>query len=105
MLYPGGICLACFLNLLLLSKRGKTIADKILVAWLLIITVHLLSFYFFSVELYPQLLGGILPLPLMHGPFLYLYTKALTSRKFSLLKSMIHFIPAIAVLVYLVPFF
>lgn len=38
MFYLGGIGLAVFLNVLLLSKRKKTVADKILTAWLLIIT-------------------------------------------------------------------
>lgn len=64
MFYLGGIGLAIFLNLLLLSKRKKSTADKILAAWLLLITIHLL-FYFAKMALYPQLLGIDMPLPLI----------------------------------------
>ena len=71
MFYLGGVGLAFFLTLLLLSKKGKTMADKILVGWLLLITVHLLLFYFQKIWLYPQLLGIAIPFPLVHGPFLW----------------------------------
>lgn len=104
MFYLGGVGLACFLTLLLLSKSKKTGADKILACWLLLITVHLLFFYFRKMELYPQLLGIDMPLPLLHGPFLYLYTLALTDRARSPGISLLHFIPPIVVLLYLIPF-
>lgn len=104
MFYLGGVVLACFLTLLLLSKSKKTSADKVLAGWLLLITVHLLLFYFRKMELYPQLLSIDMPFPLMHGPFLYLYTLTLTNRVRSLGAYLLHFLPPMAVFLYLIPF-
>jgi len=105
MFYLGGVGLSFFLTILLISKSKKTVADKILAGWLFLITIHLLSFYFRKMELYPQTLGIEIPLPLVHGPFLYLYTLALTNRIKSFRISALHFIPFIAVYIYLIPFF
>ena len=105
MFYLGGVGLSFFLAILLLSKSKKTVADKILTGWLFLITIHLLSFYSRKMELYPQTLGIEIPLPLVHGPFLYLYTLALTNRIKSFRISALHFIPFIAVYIYLSPFF
>jgi len=105
MFYLGGVGLSFFLAILLLSKSKKTVADKILTGWLFLITIHLLSFYSRKMELYPQTLGIEIPLPLVHGPFLYLYTLALTNRIKSFRISALHFIPFIAVYIYLIPFF
>lgn len=104
MFYLGGVGLAFFLTLLLLSKRNKTTADKILAAWLFIVTIHILLYYFRQSELYPQLLAIDFPLPLVHGPFLLLYSLALTRGSLSKI-SWLHFAPALAVLLYLIPFF
>jgi len=105
MFYLGGVGLSFFLAILLLSKSKKIVADKILTGWLFLITIHLLSFYSRKMELYPQTLGIEIPLPLVHGPFLYLYTLALTNRIKSFRISALHFIPFIAVYIYLIPFF
>ena len=83
MIYIVGISIAFFLSLLLLSKKGKTQADKILTAWLLVIGIHLLLFYlFFSGIAYQHTfwLGLSMPLPLVQGPFLFLYTASLTNQ-------------------------
>src|SRR5258706_3674360 len=104
MFYLGGVGLSLFLPLLLFSKEKKIIADKILAVWLLLMTTHLLLFYLRKMGLYPQLLGMELPFPLVHGPFLYLYTLALTDRTPSLRTSVFHFIPFIAVVIYIIPF-
>ncbi len=105
MFYLGGVGLAFFLNLLLLSKSKKTTADIILAGWLLVITLHLLLFYFRHTWQYSQILGADMPMPLMHGPFLYWYTRALTNHNLSLKVVLIHFLPALVVLIYLIPFF
>ena len=105
MFYLGGVGIAFFLTLLLLGKSKKTIADKILAGWLFLITIHLLLFYFWKMSLYPQTLGMGIPFPLIHGPFLYLYTRALTNRTLLLRASLLHFLPFITVLIYLIPFF
>jgi AraC-like DNA-binding protein len=104
MFYLAGVGLAFFLTLLLFSKRKKTSADKMLAPWLLLITMHLLLFYFRKMWLYPQTLGIEIPFPLVHGPFLYLYARALTNRTLSPGIALIHFAPFLAVLIYLIPF-
>jgi hypothetical protein len=104
MFYLGGVAIAVFLTLLLVSKSNKTVADKILGGWLFVLTVHLLLFYFLKAEKYPQLLGVSIPLPLFHGPLLFLYTRALTNHKLTWSSSLLHFIPGLAVFVYLIPF-
>ena len=103
MFYLGGVGLAFFLTLLLLSKKKKTTADNFLAGWLFFITLHLLLFYFWMNELYPELLGAGFPLPLVHGPFLYLYTLALTQGRIKKV-SLLHFAPALGVLLYMIPF-
>src|SRR5690348_2639406 len=105
MFYLGGVGLAFFLTLLLFSKNKKTTADKILAAWLFVVTLHLLLFYFRQAQLYPQLLAVDFPLPLVHGPFLFLYSLALTRGSLSKKISYLHFAPALAEFLYLIPFF
>lgn len=102
--YLAGVGLAFFLTLLMVSKQNKNRADYLLTAWLLIITIHLLLYYFFKTNQLPELLGWSLALPLVHGPFLYLYTRALTNRSPSVAISGIHFIPAAAIFLYTIPF-
>lgn len=104
MFYLAGVGLAFFLTLLLLSKKKKTNADRILAGWLFFITAHLLLFYLRKMWLYPELLGVEIPLPLVHGPFLFLYTLALTNRSSSFAISMLHFVLPCAVLIYIAPF-
>jgi AraC-like DNA-binding protein len=104
MFYLAGVGLSFFLTLLLLSKRHKSIADKILAAWLIVITFHLLLFYFFKASLYPGLLGLGIPIPLMHGPFLYWYTRALTGRPVRHVLMLTHFVLPIAEYLYMLPF-
>jgi hypothetical protein len=84
MIYIVGISIAFFLSLLLLIKRGKTQADEILTVWMLVIGVHLFIFYFYFSAIsykHPFWLGLSMPLPLVQGPFLFLYTAALTSQE------------------------
>lgn len=98
MLYLVGVIITFFLAFILLSKSQKTNADKILFFWLVCIGVHLSQYYLiFSgkyVE-YPYLLGLGIPLPLLHGPFLYLYTASVTNRLKNWKKGLIHFLPVI----------
>jgi AraC-like DNA-binding protein len=104
MFYLAGVGLAFFLTLLLFSKRDKSVADIILGCWLVVITWHLLLFYFFKAELYPGLLGFGIPLPLAHGPFLYWYTRALTDRHAPHKLLALHFIPLLLAHLYIAPF-
>jgi AraC-like DNA-binding protein len=101
-----GICI--LLILLLASKSGKTLADKILLVWLLLIACHL-TLYVFSIQPITAnnvhwLLGTSLPFPMLHGPLLYLYTAAMTNqlprnRKWIL----VHFIPALVAVLFFFP--
>lgn len=104
-----GIGLAFFLWSLLLTKKSKPLADKILAAWLLIIGVHLLLFYLFWIgytDGHPKILGFAQPLPLVHGPLLLLYVWSQMRRQFRLQwVHLLHFIPALAMAGMMIPFF
>lgn len=109
MFYFFGVGLNLFLLVLLLSKRNKSFADKILAGWLFVIGCHL-SLYVLSQQ--PVTIDNIhqmgvsIPFPFLHGPFLYLYTAAVTqllpaNKKWLLL----HFLPAAVILVFAIPLF
>lgn len=108
MIYQIGFVITFFLAFLLLSKSRKTMADKILFFWLIIIGFHLFLFYLFYNKIdseYPYLLGINIPLPLFHGPFLYLYTKAITNQLKNWKINLLHFLPAIISYLSLIDFF
>lgn len=96
MFYLVGIVLTFFLAVLLITKRGKSAADRILALWLVVIGLHLL-FYFLiftgRIFAYPYLLGINFPFPLLHGPFLFLYTSAVTNRLARAKYRLLHFVP------------
>lgn len=108
-LFIIGIFFSFFLQILLFSKKNKTIADKILGTWMLFIGLHLMSYYAYSLgywDKYPHLTGITHPFPLLHGPFLYLYVvfsirKTQGFRK----KDFLHFLPAILSYLYMFPYF
>ncbi|WP_342333058.1 helix-turn-helix domain-containing protein [Pedobacter sp. FW305-3-2-15-E-R2A2] len=98
MLHIIGIIISLFLSTLLFTKKGKSKADGILAIWLFLIAIHLISYYlrisgdFFK---FPYFLGLEIPMPLFHGPFLYLYTVSLTDTRIRKLHWFFHFIPVI----------
>ena len=98
MLYLSAIVLSFFLSVVLISKRNKTQADNILAAWLCIIGFHLLTFYLFFTDQhlqYPDIVALGIPLPLAHGPFLYLYTRQQTGTASFNKKQVLHFLPVL----------
>lgn len=109
MFYTLGIGISFFLSFLLFTKEGHSLADRILASWLVLMGIHLLLFYtFITYKLYdyPNLLGVHFPLPLMHGPFLYLYARAITGRlRKPLPVLLLHFLPALISYAFLIPFF
>jgi AraC-like DNA-binding protein len=108
MLYLTGIVITFFLSVLLLTKKNKTLADKILSGWLISTGLHLSFFYIFITGNYvrfPYLLGLEIPMPLLQGPFLFLYTLAVTQTRRLTWKSSLHFLPFIIVLGIMTPFF
>lgn len=107
MIYLTGIIISSFLATLLLTKRDKNRADHILFLWLCATTLHLTMYAVISSGAYrqfPYLLGFELPLPLVHGPFLFLYATAFTNRLSKTGYKLLHFIPFALALVSVLPF-
>ncbi len=108
MFFVAGIGLAVFIEFLLITKKHKSASDQILTVWMFLVLVHLFLMYIYltgDIFNFPFLLGIEQPLPLLHGVFLYLYVSTLTKQlpeKRGLL--MLHFLPAILIYAYLVPF-
>ncbi|MBL7710722.1 MAG: helix-turn-helix transcriptional regulator [Chitinophagaceae bacterium] len=109
MLFLVGITFTFFLAFLLAGKKNKSRADKILATWLFFVGLHLSFFYFSITKLnfrYPFLLGIEIPMPLLHGPFLFLYVSTITDlRNKWQWKLVLHFIPFAAALLSLAVFF
>lgn len=107
MIYIIGIAITFFLSFILLTKKGKSTADLILLIWLCVILVQLILFSIVSTNEYlkfPYLLGIEIPLPLLHGPFLFLYTVALSSGQLSRPNIFLHFIPFAIAFITVIPF-
>ncbi len=109
MIFIIGITIAFFLEFLLLSKKGKSKADIILAVWMFLLGFHLFLFYLQYSGLfltYPVSIGIIIPLPLVHGPLLYLYVATLTNQlpRMKIFRY-IHFAAPILMYVYLIHFF
>ena len=106
MFYLIGIAVTLFLATILITKRGKTEADKILTIWLVAIGIHLASFYLFITGenlSFPYLLGLEIPFPLLQGPLLYLYTEAVTNQVAKRKLRLLHFVPFFVAYLPLVP--
>lgn len=109
MIYAIGGALAFFLGVLLLGKRGKQRADRILAAWIFVLGGHLFLYYCIRAgiaEDFPALYGISMPFPFLHGPFLLLYTlsQISTSPSKSALN-FLHFLPIPIFYLYYLPFF
>ncbi len=108
MFFIFGIAVAFFLQILLLMKKNKSIADKVLGVWLFLNVVHISIFYSYSTGYsleHPHLLGIDFALPMMQGVCLFLYAKALTENKLSWKTVCIHLVPSIIVAVLATPFY
>ncbi|MDX2362188.1 MAG: AraC family transcriptional regulator [Crocinitomicaceae bacterium] len=78
-----GTVQAIFLALILLGKKNKMLADKILGAWLLFLGVHLFSHYLFitnSLENYPIFHAASVGFPMLEGAFIFIYIRAITNK-------------------------
>jgi AraC-like DNA-binding protein len=109
MFFVAGIGIAVFIEFLLISKKNKSAPDQILTLWMFLVLVHLfLSYIYFTEDVYgfPFLLGIDLPVPLLHGVFLYFYVSSLTEQLPESRKVLIlHLVPASLMYMYLVTFF
>lgn len=96
---------AFFFAILLLQKKPKALHDNILVYWLIYLSLFTVSYTFYSHDLFtrfPLLSSSFISLFLLHGPFLYLYTSALASKKSRLgSEDLLHFIPFVCFNLYL----
>jgi len=107
MVHIVGIIISLFLSTLLFVKRNKSKSDFVLACWLFLISFHLLNYYLLATGKYigfPYFLGAEIPMPLLHGPFLWLYTALLTGKKIRKFE-LFHFLPAIVVYLALSKFF
>jgi AraC-like DNA-binding protein len=109
MFFILGICVAIFLEFLLLIKKNKSRADKVLAIWLLLMAVHQALFYHLITGQsfdYPHILGVILPLPVLHGVLLYFYVLEITGK--GNIKTgirLLHLLPALSLTLLAIPFF
>lgn len=108
MFFLLGISISVFLEFLLLIKKQKSHADKILAIWLLLISLHQLYHYlFYSGELYnyPHWLGIEFPAPILHGVILFLYVLEITGHKLKKGSLWLHIVPALSTILLAIPFF
>jgi AraC-like DNA-binding protein len=106
-LYFAGIAVSMYLFFLFAVKPGKTIADRLLMIWQLLATLHLGDIYLEVSRDYrfvPALLGWGTLLALVHGPFLYLYVFHLTTPERFAKKRLLHFLPVVAFYILWLPF-
>ena len=107
--YFAGITLSLFLFLMLVLKKGKSSADKILMVWMAVLTVHQTLFYldYSGVALrFPHLLGLLMPLPVLHGVLLFFYVSVMTGRAVPNVKSALpHFAPFLLLVLLATPFY
>jgi len=92
-----GAVQSAFLAFVLWFKKNKSIGDKLLIAWLCFLAVHLIFIYFgFSgyYKAYPKLAIVGSSLMLLQGPFIYFYTAFATNkiRRFRIYH-IVHIIP------------
>jgi AraC-like DNA-binding protein len=107
MQYIVGITIAIFLVFLLIVKR-KNKADWVLMYWLITLSMHI-GFYYLDtsamIEKYSFLAGFSIPFPLLHGPFLYVYTSLLLNPNGKINNHWLHFLPFILLNLTLIPFY
>lgn len=109
MFFLIGIFLAIFLLLLLLIKKNKSRADKVLAIWLFLIIIDQALNYFDvtgDIYQYPHWLGVEFPFPVLNGVFLYFYAMAVTENVFkNKWVVLVHLIPAISLIILAIPFY
>ena len=89
------------------SKKNKSKADLILTLWLSFVGLNLLLYYIHATGkhvTFPYFLGLEIPMPLLYGPFLFLYTVALTDQEHNKKINPLHFIPFVLALLSTLPF-
>jgi AraC-like DNA-binding protein len=99
-----GASQALFLAFLAFNKKNRSNADFVLAIWLFLIAINLIDFYLLKTGLayeHPHLLGIGACIPLIHGPFMYVYLLVMISRNSKILPGyLLHGIPFIAFTIY-----
>jgi AraC-like DNA-binding protein len=108
-IFLSGIFMSLFIVLLLMTKKPKALPDRILIGWIIVIALHLLGYYLKEIgywEKYPHIIGVTAPVPLFHGPFLYLYCLYVLRGEHKIRSlDYLHFTPGILSYIYLMDFF
>lgn len=94
----SGIIISAFLSLLLVQKKNKSIAEIILLLWICTsgyVTLSYLLVYNGNYLKYPTLTAIGSYIPLLSGPFMYLYIKYQTKPLFFQKADLLHFVPFI----------
>ena len=104
-----GVAQGLFLAVLLLTRKENAVANRILAGAMVAFSAFLIEVALYSRNYYldyPHLIGISQPVIYLFGPTIFLYTRTLITgaRSFER-RSLIHFIPALAVTVYMLPFF
>lgn len=98
-----------FFSILLFNRKNKTLADKVLSLWLLVLGIHITVIYFkYSgyYEVYPHLIGSTSSLIFLYGPFLFFYVDAYIIQPVKFKKQYyLHFIPFMLYNIILIPFY
>ena len=109
MFFIIGIFIAVFLSLLLLIKKNKSRADKILLIWLLLLALHqFLNYILFTGEAYnyPHLLGVQFSMPILHGVLLYFYVMEITGNKLNnRWIVLLHLVPTLSLILLAIPYY
>ncbi len=85
-IYFLGAVNALFFSFLIFNKKKKSLADKILGSWLIILSIQLIYpfFYLYDLQNYQKYMGYEASIVCLHPVFLYFYTQAMTNQlKFS----------------------
>lgn len=108
LLLLSAIIISAFLSLVLLRKAEKSVSEYILLFWLLSTGYVTLSYYLVytkSYERYPSLTVSGFGLPLLQGPFMYLYIKYQTRPLFFQKRDLLHLLPFFVVSILFVDFY
>ena len=109
MFFVLGISISIFLELLLLVKKDKSRADKILIFWILLLFFHqLINYFIYTGEIYsfPYMLGVQFPMPILYGVLLFFYVNELTGNKLKNKWTLIlHLLPSISSVIVAIPFY
>jgi AraC-like DNA-binding protein len=104
-----GVAQGLFLAILLLTRKENAVANRILAGAMIAFSVWLIDVALYSGNYYleyPHLIGISQPVIYLFGPTIYLYARTLSTGARSLgRRSLLHFIPALVVTAYMLPFF